>query len=91
MEASPSLQEEALGHVALLLVEGRLLGVLEVRLGHVHPALAQGQQAGLGADGLDVGPGEVVLGLHELLEVDVWAHAHLRVRGAGGRSEWAVQ
>lgn len=48
------------------------------RLGDAHPALSEREQAGLGADGLDVGARQVVLGEDVLLEVDVVAERHAR-------------
>mmetsp|Transcript_4964 Transcript_4964/g.16607 ORF Transcript_4964/g.16607 Transcript_4964/m.16607 type:complete len:323 (-) Transcript_4964:459-1427(-) len=68
---------EPLGMSPLLLVEHVLLGLAELGLRHLHAALAQRQQAGLGADGLDVRAGELVLGHDEFLKVDVVRQGHL--------------
>mmetsp|Transcript_10690 Transcript_10690/g.27212 ORF Transcript_10690/g.27212 Transcript_10690/m.27212 type:complete len:286 (-) Transcript_10690:281-1138(-) len=70
------LDVEAVGNVPLLLVEGLFLGFDEVVVLDLHSSLAEGEEAGLGADGLDVGAGKFVLGHDELLEVDVVGEVH---------------
>lgn len=42
-----------------------------------HSPLTQSQETGLGADGLDVSTGEVVLLVDELIEIDVLVEGHL--------------
>ena len=74
---TPPLEVQTLGDVALLPVQRLLLGLDEVLLTDLHPALPQRQHPGLGADGLDVGPAQVVLAHDELLEVDVLGQCHL--------------
>lgn len=71
------LQIQALGLALLLGAQDALAGGAEVGHLDAHAALAQGEQAGLGADGLDVGAREVVLLGDELVEVDVLVEAHL--------------
>ncbi|GIX62960.1 uncharacterized protein BcabD6B2_23950 [Babesia caballi] len=68
---------QALWNVALLQLQGLLASLAQVSLGDLHPALAQRQEPGLGADGLDVRAAQVVLGVDELLQVDVLRHGHL--------------
>mmetsp|Transcript_25251 Transcript_25251/g.79226 ORF Transcript_25251/g.79226 Transcript_25251/m.79226 type:complete len:235 (+) Transcript_25251:651-1355(+) len=73
-----SLDVHAFRSVALLLVERALLSLLEVNLRHLHAALAQREEASLGADGLDVRARELVLGHDHDLEVDIVGEAHAR-------------
>ena len=51
-DKSMGAREPTFGEVALLAVQGRLLGLAEVGLRHLHAPLAQRKQTGLGANGL---------------------------------------
>ncbi len=77
VKSTITLQVQTLGDVAFLPVQRLLLGLNEVLLAHLHPPLPQGQHPRLGADGLDVGPTQIVLAHDELLEVDVLGQGHL--------------
>ena len=72
-----TLQVQTLGLTFLLRAQHTLARGPEI--GHLdsHPALTQRHHARLGADGLDVGAGEVVLLRDELLELHVLGQAHL--------------
>mmetsp|Transcript_385 Transcript_385/g.996 ORF Transcript_385/g.996 Transcript_385/m.996 type:complete len:285 (-) Transcript_385:792-1646(-) len=67
---------EALGHPLLLLVEHLLLGLLEVAVRDLHPPLTEREEPRLRAHGLNVRTAQLVLGHHELLEVDVLREGH---------------
>merc|ERR1740133_800200 len=72
-----SSQVEPLRSALLFLVHDVLLGLLELGLAHPHAPLAQREEPGLRAHGLDVGAGELLLSHDELLEVDVSGEVHL--------------
>merc|ERR1712037_1004417 len=72
-----SSEIESLRSALLLPVEDVLLALLEVLVGDLHPALPQREEARLRAHGLDVCPGELVLGHDVLLHADVVREGHL--------------
>lgn len=45
---------------------------------HPHPAFSQRHQTSFRANGADIGTGEIVLLVDELIEVDVVTEGHLR-------------
>lgn len=65
-----------MGNVGLLELQGRLLRLGEVLHGDLHPPLSESQQAGLCADGLDVGPCQSLFGVDYLINADVLRKTH---------------
>uniref|UniRef100_A0A0E9WIL2 Uncharacterized protein n=1 Tax=Anguilla anguilla TaxID=7936 RepID=A0A0E9WIL2_ANGAN len=70
------LEVKPLRRPLLLLVQHVLFALLEVLVGHFHPAFSQSHKPRLCADGLDVGPGQVVLGQDEVVQRYIRCHGH---------------
>jgi len=76
MMVTDGLEVEPLRGALLLPVEHVLFGLLEVLVGYLHPPFSEGEESGLGTDGLDVSAGEVILGHDVLLKVYVLRQSH---------------
>ena len=72
-----TLQVQAFRLAFTLGLENPLSGRAEVSHLHSHPALTQSHEACLGAYGLDIGAGKIVLLVDELVEVDIVVERHL--------------
>lgn len=70
------LQIQSLRLTLILSLKDTLTSSSEILHLHSHTTLAEGHEAGLGADGLDIGAGKVVLLADEFFEVDVFAEGH---------------
>ena len=70
------LQIQSLGLTLILGLEDTLTSSSEIFHLHSHASLAEGHETSLGADGFDVGAGEIVLLADEFFEVDVFAEGH---------------
>jgi hypothetical protein len=72
-----SLQVQSLWLALCLRLKHSFSGSTEVFHVHPHSPLAESQQTGFGANGFDIGTGEVVLLVDKLVEVNVLVERHL--------------
>lgn len=70
------LQIQSLRLTLILGLEDTLTSSSEIFHLHSHASLAEGHETGFGADGFDIGAGEVVLLADEFFEIDVFAERH---------------
>ena len=78
MYSSLRLQVQALWLTLSLGFQHSLSCSAEVFHIDAHSALAESHETGFGADGLDVGTGEVVLLIDKFIKIDVFIKGHLR-------------
>lgn len=77
MNEAPRLQVQTLRLALCLCLQHALPGSTEVLHVHPHSSLAESQETSLGANGLDIGTGKVILLVDELIQVNVLVQGHL--------------